>query len=73
MLERSTQASHVAARLLDFFGARTPWQRRLWNVGIVLGLKELIEASEAIRDNILSKAAFQSLRESLEVMAGQDP
>ena len=31
----------VGARLLDFFGTRTHWHRRLWTIGLVLTLKEL--------------------------------
>ena len=33
----------VGARLLDFFGTRTHWHRRLWTIGLVLTLKELLE------------------------------
>lgn len=33
-LEEDT-TQYVASRLLDYFGRRTPWQRRLWNVGSV--------------------------------------
>jgi len=32
------------ARLLDFTGETTPWQRRLWSLGTVLALRELHEA-----------------------------
>ena len=39
----------IAARLLDFFAAATPWNRRLWNTGLVLGLREILEATEAAR------------------------
>ncbi len=37
----------TAARLLDYFSTRTPWHRALWNVGTVLALREVLEASEA--------------------------
>src|SRR5438034_1645465 len=30
MLAVDPYGSHVASRLLDFFGSNTPWQRRLW-------------------------------------------
>ena len=39
----------VAARLLDFFRSGCPWQRRLWGVGVVLGLQEVLEASNAVQ------------------------
>ncbi len=35
------------ARLLDFFGHRTPWHRRLWNVGTCLALQETVEYADA--------------------------
>ncbi len=34
----------VMARLLDYFGRRTNWQRRLWNPGTVTVLEETLEA-----------------------------
>ena len=43
---------HVAARLLEFFGASTPWHRNLWTVGLVLTLKELLEVTEAVRGGV---------------------
>jgi hypothetical protein len=40
----------VVARLLDFFDARTQWHRRLWVIGSILALKEIVElhADEAV-------------------------
>ncbi len=37
----------ILARLGDFFAHRTPWHRRLWNVGTTLGLTEVIEYADA--------------------------
>lgn len=36
----------VCARLCDFFGERVPWHRRLWSIGTVLGLRELLEYAD---------------------------
>lgn len=36
------------ARLLDYFGRRTNWQRRLWNPGTVTLLEETLEAVDLI-------------------------
>jgi hypothetical protein len=43
-------AEHVVARLLDFFDRRTQWHRRLWVIGNVLALREVVElhADEAV-------------------------
>ena len=43
-------AVHVVARLDEFFAQRTPWHRRLWTVGTVLGLKEAAEYAAACID-----------------------
>jgi hypothetical protein len=40
----------VCARLLDFLSSKTHWNRGLWNVGTMLALQEILEASEAQRD-----------------------
>ena len=36
------------ARLLDYFGRRTNWQRRLWNPGTVTVLQETLEAVDLL-------------------------
>lgn len=54
----------VAARLLDFFGAETPWQRRLWDVGTCLTLREIIEAADAVVERALSTEALDWLKGS---------
>lgn len=64
---------HVGARLLDFFGEATPWQRSLWNVGLCLTLREVLEASEAVRVGALSEPTLASLANTAQVVAGVDP
>jgi hypothetical protein len=49
----------VCARLLDFFSSRTHWNRGLWNVGTILALHEVLEASEAQRDGHLSEKTIK--------------
>jgi hypothetical protein len=51
---------HVAARLLEFFGAATAWHRNLWIVGLVLTLKELLEAAEAARGGVLFQNSVET-------------
>ena len=46
-----------AARLLDFTADTTPWQRRLWNVGTVLALRELYEAGQWIDAQVLQSGS----------------
>jgi hypothetical protein len=62
----------VVTRLLDFFGARTPWHRRLWNVGPVLSLKECLEGADAVQQGVMSDGAFKRLCHSLKVAIGKD-
>lgn len=63
---------HVVARLRDFFDDRTHWQRRLWNVGLVLSLRELLEAAEE-RDRALSGAALSNLADYVRGHVAWDP
>ncbi len=51
----------VGARLLDFFGTRTHWHRRLWTTGLVLTLKELLEVFSAVRSSVLYKNSVEDL------------
>ena len=53
--------SHLGARLLDFFSEATPWHRGLWGIGLVLKLKEILEASEAVRHRVLNEPALKEL------------
>src|SRR5271166_2217986 len=64
---------HVAARLLDFFDAATPWHRSLWNPGLVLTLKEVLEASEAVRASARGKESLKELVNHALKLAGIDP
>jgi len=63
----------VTAILLDFFGSRTPWQRRLWAVGLTLGLREVLEGCEAFQRGVLSERSLKDLCHTVEVTSGQDP
>jgi hypothetical protein len=51
----------TAARLLDFFAFGSPWHRGLWNPGLTLALKEILEASEAAQAGVLSDESLASL------------
>lgn len=73
MLRVNASDRHVAACLLDSFGAKTPWQRRLWGVGTVMSLREVLEGSEAVQSGVLSPKAFEHLCQAAELTAGQDP
>lgn len=59
--------------MLDFFGARTPWQRALWSPGTVLSLREILEASEALQEGILSDASLRNLVDFTLALVGPDP
>ncbi len=49
----------LAARLLDYFSSRTHWHRSLWNVGTILALREVLEASEAQNLGHLSEKSIR--------------
>ena len=37
----------MCSRLSDFFAHNAPWHRRLWSIGTVLGLHEVLEYADA--------------------------
>ena len=63
---------HVSARMLDFFDERAHWQRRLWNVGLVLSLREILEAGEELNRS-LSGAAVRTLADTVASHVRVDP
>lgn len=73
MFKSEDSTERVATRLRDYFGRRTPWQRRLWNVGSVLALNETIEAAEQYREGHLRQGSLRDLSDSLKKKVGRDP
>lgn len=73
MLRVNSYSDHVSTCLLGFCGPRSPWQRRLWTVGCVLGIREALEASDAAVEGHLSDRAAQDVRAAIRREAGRDP
>jgi hypothetical protein len=73
MLVGNDYSQHVFTRLFDFFTVNSQWQRRLWNVGLVLALRELDEAIEAQHLRALSGEAVRWLAESIKGRLKDDP
>ena len=73
MLRDTEVGVAVAARLEEFWGHSTPWHRRLWGVGTVAALKEVIEVSTAVSESVLREGSLQRLQSEAERLAGQDP
>ena len=63
----------TAARLLDYFSTRTPWHRTLWNVGTILALREVLEASEAQNLGHLSETSVRGAIGTALRMLQDDP
>ncbi|MFI5911298.1 integrase [Dactylosporangium sp. NPDC051541] len=64
---------HIRARMIDFFTLEgLPWPRRLWDVGSLLALEELLEASSWARHRVLSTAAVDWQRHELLKVIGPD-
>lgn len=63
----------TGARLLDFFDSRSPWNRRLWHVGLSLTLREVLEAAEAVSAGVLSEQSMGFLANVAQKMVGTDP
>jgi hypothetical protein len=66
-------ASHVWARLGDFFLDTSPWPRRLWDVSTVLALQEAWEAGDWQEQKVLSEGAVRWYVRELEAQLGPDP
>ncbi len=65
--------SLVAARLQEFFDVRAPWHRRLWATGLILTLREVLEASEMVAAKVLFQNSVRTLADTGIVLAGTDP
>jgi len=63
----------VQGRTAEFFDPAIQWQRTLWNTGLVLSLKEILEASDAVREGALHPAALKWLANSVHGMISADP
>jgi hypothetical protein len=74
MLESNDFSNYVVARLQDFFRPNDRWFRGLWDVGAVLSLRELLEASEAASTGVLSEGSVSwlasDIKEALKSDAG---
>ncbi len=62
----------VVARLLDYFGRRTDWQRRLWNPGTVNLLAETLEALAFLETGHLRERTVVDLSATAQRRAGPD-
>jgi hypothetical protein len=73
MLSPDPYDQDVGTQLLDFFGSISPWHRRLWNIGILLTLNEILEASEAVRVGVLNQKSLEYLIYSSRPLLATDP
>lgn len=71
-LAGSPYGEDIMARLGDFFADMTSWQRRLWDAGTVLTLRELLEAAEWSANGVLSSGTVAWLAKDAERLAGRD-
>jgi len=62
----------IAARLVELLDPGTAWHRALWCLGIVLTLREILEAAEAHRAGILSDVSVERLGIIALRLAGKD-
>jgi hypothetical protein len=63
----------LRGRAGEFFDPAVRWQRSLWNTGLVLSLKEILEASDAVREGALHPAALKWLANSVHGVIANDP
>jgi hypothetical protein len=63
----------AVVRLLEFLSDRSPWNRSLWGIGVVLALDELYEGCAAMAQGHLSEASIKRLISSLNKRVGLHP
>ena len=73
MLASDPILEHCVARMTDFFGNDTPWQRRLWGLSSSLMLREVLEAAEFRHQGHFSDTALQDLCRTVARKIGGDP
>lgn len=59
--------------MFDFLHRRTPWHRRLWAPGTVLGLHEVVEYSQVRRDGGLPPDGLKYVAEAMKREVEADP
>ena len=63
----------AVVRLLEFLSDRSPWNRSLWGIGVVLALDELYEACAVMAQGHLSDASVKRVISSLNKRVGLHP
>lgn len=63
----------VVARLFEFWGRDTPWQRRLWTIGSMGAIEEVLEAATAVQASVLDEKALKALQAESRRLVGRDP
>lgn len=63
----------AVVRLLEFLSDRSPWNRSLWGIGVVLALDELYEACAMMAHGHLSEPSVKRIMSSLNKRVGQHP
>lgn len=67
------QENLAIVRMLEFLSERSPWNRSLWGIGIVLALEEVYEAYQVMAQGHLSEGSIRQLISSLNKRVGQHP
>jgi len=67
------QENFAVVRMLEFLSDRSPWNRSLWGIGIVLALEEIYEAYQVMAQGHLSEGSIKQVISSLNKRVGQHP
>ncbi|MFF0775817.1 hypothetical protein ACFYUK_43495 [Nonomuraea wenchangensis] len=73
MLDGNKRHHCTVKRMLDFAAAGTPWHRRLWRLGTMLELSELLEAVSARALGALAESSVKYLGDVLARRIQRDP
>ncbi|TMC49803.1 MAG: hypothetical protein E6J14_06195 [Chloroflexi bacterium] len=72
MLAQPAFEATVTARLEDFFRPGTPWNRRLWSLGLILSLDEVLEVSRAVAERVVWSKSLDLLKKAVTLAAQND-
>jgi hypothetical protein len=73
MAANDKSADAILDRAAELVDPGVRWQRSLWNTGLLLSLKEIIEASDAVGAGALSNASVKWLADNAKGRVGGDP
>lgn len=65
-------SSIISARLLELADERTSWNRSLWQIGTLVGLREVLECIEGVSNKLMTKEIVMHVAPSMTRQVARD-